>query len=491
MPGSPVALRARGWGFRYAGRALPAVTDLDLDVAAGERVLLLGASGSGKSTLLRGCAGLLAASEGGEPVGSLTLDGADATEARHRAGLVLQDPESGVVMGRVGDDVAFGPENHAVPAVEIWARVDEALTAVGFPYGRRRATAALSGGERQRLALAGIVALRPGLLLLDEPTANLDPLAAAQVVEAVAGVVDRLGATLVVVEHRVEIWSDVVDRVVVLAAGGGVLADGDPATVFGAAADQLRAAGVWLPGTTVESRRSSRAPGADVVTLTGAGSTYRGAAAAALEPTDLVLRAGEAVAVSGPSGSGKSTLARLVAGLVRPSCGTARRSADGRELAKLRARELAATVGTVFQQPEHQFVTSSVREELLLAPRRLGWTPEAASARADELLDRLRLTKLAPANPFTLSGGEQRRLSVATALSVAPPLLVLDEPTFGQDAATWASLLDLLAGVRDHGTGLLVVSHDVALVTAIADRASTMTAGVLAAVPPRAGERAA
>ncbi|MHA3702690.1 ABC transporter ATP-binding protein [Jatrophihabitans sp. YIM 134969] len=475
--GRGVAVRARGWGFRHAGRLAPALTDLDLDVAAGERVLLLGASGSGKSTLVRGMAGLLAASEGGEASGSLTLDGVDATSARARAGLVLQDPESGIVMGRVGDDVAFGPENHAVPPGRIWARVDAALGAVGFPYGRERPTAALSGGEKQRLALAGVVALRPGLLLLDEPTANLDPPAAAQVVAAVSDVATAQGLTLVVIEHRVEAWADLVDRVVVLAAGGGILADGPPATVFRTAVEVLRAAGVWVPGAVVSPRRASGPAGEPIVDLTDVGSTYRGAAAPALHPTSLTLRAGEAVAVSGPSGSGKSTLARLAAGLARPTTGTAVRAADSRPLAKLRARELAATVGTVFQQPEHQFVTGSVRDELLVAPRRLGWSEARAGSRADELLEVLRLARLGPANPFTLSGGEQRRLSVATALSVAPPLLVLDEPTFGQDAATWAALLELLAGVRDDGTGLLVVSHDVALVQALADRALTMTAG--------------
>ncbi|MDQ6937480.1 MAG: energy-coupling factor ABC transporter ATP-binding protein, partial [Actinomycetota bacterium] len=175
-PGSgPAAVAATGWGWRHAGRRAWAVSGLDLRIEAGERVLLLGASGSGKSTLVSGLAGLLHGQDSGESVGRLTVDGDAPHAARHRTGLVLQDPETQVVMNRAGDDVAFGPENHGVERAEIWRRVDECLAVVGFAYGRDRATSALSGGEKQRLALAGVLANRPGLLLLDEPTANLDP----------------------------------------------------------------------------------------------------------------------------------------------------------------------------------------------------------------------------------------------------------------------------------------------------------------------------
>jgi energy-coupling factor transporter ATP-binding protein EcfA2 len=181
-PTRPVAVAARGWGWRHATRKAWAVRGLDLEIAAGQRVLLLGASGAGKSTLLAGLAGLLDPGVG-EQQGALLLDGVPARRARvegvragqARAGLLLQDPEAQTVLARCGDDVAFGLENHAVPREEIWPRVDEALAAVDFPYPRERSTAALSGGQRQRLALAGVLALAPGLLLLDEPTAMLDP----------------------------------------------------------------------------------------------------------------------------------------------------------------------------------------------------------------------------------------------------------------------------------------------------------------------------
>jgi energy-coupling factor transport system ATP-binding protein len=436
-------------------------------------VLLLGASGAGKSTVLRGLAGLLDP-ELGDEEGAAEVAGAHPRARRTSIGYVQQDPESQLVMARAGDDVAFGLENHAVPAEEIAHRVTEALEAVGFPYGPDRSTSALSGGEQQRLALAGVLALRPGLLLLDEPTANLDPEGAAAVRATVDAVQRRGGATMVVIEHRVGVWLPQVDRVVVLAPGGGVLADGAPRDVLGRHHDALVAAGVWVPGHTVPARRTAGAgpvllEAGDVRVSHGDRDVPDGAA--------LTLRSAEVTALTGRNGAGKTTLSRVVGGLLKPSAGTVRTPDDPRPPWRWRARELAGRIGTVFQDPEHQFLTASVREELLLGPLRAGLPQGAADARADELLARLRLEHLARANPFTLSGGEQRRLSVASALARSPRLLVLDEPTFGQDLRTWTELVGLLDGVRADGTGLLVVTHDHDFVEALADRVVTMEAG--------------
>ncbi|MCW2537156.1 MAG: HMP/thiamine import ATP-binding protein, partial [Modestobacter sp.] len=180
----PTAVRLAGWGFRHASRRAWAVRDVDLRVAPGERVLLTGASGAGKSTLLRALGGLLEP-ESGDVAGTLTVDGGVPDRRRQRVGMVFQDPDSQLVMTRAGDDVAFGLENTGMPPELIWPAVDAALDAVGFPHGRERATAALSGGQKQRLVLAGALAPRPGLLLLDEPTAQLDPEGAALVRAAV------------------------------------------------------------------------------------------------------------------------------------------------------------------------------------------------------------------------------------------------------------------------------------------------------------------
>ncbi|MBO0870820.1 MAG: ABC transporter ATP-binding protein [Micromonosporaceae bacterium] len=434
---------------------------MDLVVERGERVLLLGPSGAGKSTLLLALAGLLA-TDSGEQEGELSVAG--------QVGVVFQDPQTQLVMARAGDDVAFGPENLGVPAGEIWPRVGEALAAVGFRYGRDRPTAALSGGEQQRLALAGALAMRPELLLLDEPTANLDPAGAALVRDAVARALADRDTTLLLVEHRVTEALPLVDRVVVLAAGGGVLADGTPAEVFAAHGDRLAAEGVWVPGHPVPPRHAAGPPGAQLLSGTGLGFRHPRATVPALSHVDIAVAEREAVAIVGPNGSGKTTLALLLGGLLRPSAGSVRAARWPGDPYRWPAAKLARRIGSVFQNPQHQFVTARVDEELAIGPRRSGAPPAAIRSIVDDLLARLRLDRLAAANPYTLSGGEQRRLSVATALATSPAVLVLDEPSFGQDRRTWLEMVELLAKLRDDGTGIVVVTHDEQFAAALADR---------------------
>ncbi|MPR00035.1 ATP-binding cassette domain-containing protein [Modestobacter sp. I12A-02628] len=454
----PARVLARGLGVRHAGRLAWALRDVDLVVEPGERVLVTGASGAGKSTLLTAVAGLLDP-DSAELTGELTVDGHPPRDRRSGLGLLAQDPDSQLVMTRAGDDVAFGLENAGVPAEQIWPRVDAALAAVGFRHGRDRPTQALSGGEKQRLVLAGALVRRPGLLLLDEPTAQLDPDGAALVRSAVAQATADRAVTVLVVDHDAGPWLPLVDRVVQVGPDGVVEHGPDWRPV-------PRTSGLQLP------------PGGDgpvLLAAHAAGWTYRGAAAPALPPTDVELRAGRAVAVTGRNGTGKSTLALLLAGLRAPTTGRVEAAdeltagARRREPHRWRAAELVTRIGTVFQQPEHQFLTGRLRDELALGPLRSGSGDAAARAMADELLERLGLAAFADVNPFTLSGGQQRRLSVATALATSPRVLVLDEPTFGQDAATWRELVQLLAERRAAGCAVAVVTHDADLVDVLAD----------------------
>ena len=444
-------------------------------------MLLLGASGAGKSTLLRAIAGLI--DDAGDASGELLVDGERPRAGRGRCAYVAQDPAGGLVMARAGDDVAFGLENAGTDPASIWPRVDSALADVGLAGFGARDTNRLSGGEQQRLVLAGAMAMRPRVLLLDEPTALLDPDGAAGVRATVGRLAHEHAMTVVLVEHRIDEWAGLIDRVVVLAAGGGVVTDGPPERVFADDRAQLARLGVWTPGgAAIAPRRGRVAPAPAVLRGAGLRLRYPDTVAAAVSSTSVELRAGRLLAVTGPNGAGKSSLGRMLAGLVRPTSGGAYSDSSGKPLHRWRSADLARTVGMVFQNPEHQFVATTVAGELAVGQRVAGVDPDARSGRVDDLLERLRLTDLATADPFTLSGGEQRRLSVATALAAAPAAVVLDEPTYGQDRATWTELVGLLDQVRAEGTALCCISHDEALVEALAD-------DVLRLEPPAMGSR--
>ncbi|WP_285117096.1 ABC transporter ATP-binding protein [Leifsonia sp. fls2-241-R2A-40a] len=480
---APAAVHVDGWGWRYAGRSGWAARGVDLRIQPGERVLLLGASGAGKSTLLAGLAGVLGGDDDGEVEGTLTVAGRPPAESRGTAGLLLQDPDAQVILARVGDDVAFGCENLGVPRDELWSRVRAALGAVGLDVPLDRATAQLSGGQKQRLALAGLLAMRPGVLLLDEPTANLDPDGVLEVRDAVRAALDATGATLVVVEHRVAVWRDLVTRVVVLGADGGILADGEPDAVLADRAGELARAGVWLPGAPLPdaplvSEGAALLTTRSLVFGRGAAVTRRRRRGRPVvgepvgHPVDLEVREGSALALTGRNGAGKSTLALTLGGLLPPLGGMLvaeppLAGAASPDPAGWRSRELLTRIGSVFQNPEHQFIASTVREELAAGPRALRLAETEVAERVDGLLERLALTGVADANPFTLSGGQKRRLSVGTALATRPRLLVLDEPTFGQDARTWDELVRMIAGLRHEGHAVIAATHDAEFVQAV------------------------
>ena len=476
--GTGARVCARGWGWRHAGRKNAALSDVDLDIAPGERVLVLGPSGSGKSTLMGGLAGLLGGAEEGEATGTLTVDGVAPAEARGRVGLLMQDPEAQVVLARVGDDVAFGMENLGVAREEIWPRVENSLEAVGLSVPLDHSTTELSGGQKQRLALASILAMGPGLLLLDEPTANLDPSGVAEVRAAVEKVVEHTGATMVVVEHRVDVWASLVDRVIVV-ADGAIAADGPLDEVLAQQGDALRERGIWLPGDDVAAEvgpapeaapaSSEDAPIARVTDLT----IGYDASAPVRSGIDLTIERGVSTCIVGANGAGKSTFALTLAGLLPPLEGAVEvETSDGTagDPHEWSSKQLLGRMSMVFQEPEYQFLAATVAEELAIGPRAAGMTDEEIAPLVDEHLEALGLTKLARANPMTLSGGEKRRLSVATALISAPELLILDEPTFGQDRGTWLGLVRLLRAALERGVTLVSITHDPAFVAAMGQR---------------------
>lgn len=446
-------------------------------------MLLAGPSGAGKSTLLLALAGALGESVPGDVSGRVHLDAGGGADEPAVLGLVTQQPGDAVVAARVGRDVAFGPENLGLGRDETWRRVDEALAAVGLPYGRDHPTDALSGGETQRLALAGALALRPGLLLLDEPTSMLDASAADEVRRAVTDAVTSTGATLVVVEHRIGPWLDLVDRVVVLGPDGVVLADTDPTTFVAQHRRALGEAGVWMPGLPAPSpllpdvalvapAEPSVPLDVDRVTLELARRSWRGTTRTmALDDVVLHLGTGAAHAIVGPSGAGKSTLLAACAGLQTPTSGAVVRSDE--PLHRMRTLTLAAVSGWVPQTPEHGLLTTTVRDEVALTGARLGRRVDV-----DAVLDHLGLAALADRNPYRLSGGEQRRLVLAAALAHRPGAVLLDEPTVGQDRLTWAAVAGWWRAAADAGAVSVAASHDPDLV-AVADHVHRLESGRL------------
>ncbi len=430
-------------------------------------MLVLGPSGSGKSTLALALGGLIPRDIPAAMGGHLALDdreirALEPTAVAARVGMVWQDPDSQLVMERVEDDVAFGLENRAWPRPAMRSRVPEALDEVGLHDLAGARTRRLSGGEQQRLALAGTLAPRPGVLVLDEPTANLDPGGAADFMERLARLRAERSTTIVLIEHLVEAAWPMADVILALDASGRPIDFGTPRAVERRSAGQLRDAGIWLPaaverripGATPRARREW--PGAEGPPRIVASNLRFGFDRSEPVIRDVHVRidAGERVALVGPNGSGKSTLARLLVGLLRPDLGSVRLLGD--DPARLRPAELARRASYVFQDPERQFLAQTVEEEVLLGLRFV----ERPAARI--LMGRigLPLDQFGKRNPYRLSGGEQRRLSLATALVRSPAVLVLDEPTFGQDRIGYESLLEILDERLEAGATLIAATHD-------------------------------
>jgi len=394
-----------------------------------------------------------------------------------RVGLLLQDPTTQLVMERVEDDVAFGLENRGWERVEMHDRVPEVLAEVGLAGLERARSRKLSGGQQQRLALAGALAPRPGLLVLDEPTANLDPEAASRLVATVSAIRSSGATTQVLIEHDVDRAWPLADVVLALGEDGRPIDVGAPADVLARNAEAMRAAGIWLPGDQADRRLTGTAAGSGeravgdvLVDANGVRFGYQ-RGEPAVRDIALQARAGERIVLVGPNGSGKTTLGRLLVGLLRPDHGRIELAGD--DPSRMPAATLARNAGYVFQEPERQFLGQTVGEEV-----RIGLS-EDEKPRVDDLMTRLGLPleRFEERSPYRLSGGEQRRLSLACVLVRRPGLLVLDEPTFGQDRRGYEGLLGILAEHLDEGACLIAATHDMRFVGDVAERVVEMEAG--------------
>jgi len=475
-----------GLTFRYRRATEPAIRDVSLTVSSGEVVLVAGPSGCGKSTLIRAINGLIPHAYSGELAGSVTIDGQSTAELKLRdlartIGTVLQDPAKQIVGATVEAELAFGPENLGVPREEIRERIREVAEQTGIQRLLGRETSALSGGERQLLAVAGILMLRPRLLVVDEPLANLDPATAERLLALLRTLADE-GSAIVIVEHRVEESLDLrPDRVLYLEAGetrylgavDGFLDIADPESVklpFDVVARRVAAGSPdeVPPPTTLAEHRDGTSDAQPRL-------EYRGVTAAIAETeilhgVDAILGPAETVAVLGPNGSGKTTMFRTAMRLLDITGGAV--LVDGSSIAGKRTTDLVETFGYVFQSPSQMLFARTVLDELLFGPRMLGRDPATFDELVDDALRRTSLADLEDVRerpPLAMSFGQQKRLALAIALTIRPRTLILDEPSAGQDHRTAHAFMREVTAIPGLQS-LYFVTHDVDLALTHADR---------------------
>ena len=483
------ALVAHGLSFQYAAGTEPALRDVDLRLDPGEMVLVAGPSGCGKSTLLKCLNGLIPHSYRGALSGSVELfgertDGMTLQRISSQVGTVLQDPDKQLVAATVRADIAFGLENRGLPRAAIRDALEEAAAALKITPLLERPTAALSGGERQRVALAGVLALAPRIMLLDEPLASLDPATAMELLAFVRART-RKGLAVLVVEHRVEDVLEVSpDRVLYMAGGridyaGGVdgfLRMADPQAVkLPFQAVRRRFATVTPPPrpSPIKGEGDSRGPREVIplVTYDQVHYAYPAGDGEAVGGVSTTLRSPSRMAILGPNGSGKSTLLKMALGLVRPDRGTV--VVGGAPTTEQTVAELARQVAYVFQSPRQMLFANTVREELAFAPRNQGLAQAQAEQIGRQALQAVGLDQVDGI-------WQQKRLAIATALTLRPRAIIVDEPSAGQDYGQAAAFLDEVGAIPGLES-VYFITHDVDLALLFSDRCLLLRGGRLEA----------
>lgn len=488
--------------YTYPGAKRPALHNLSLDLPAGEFVLVAGASGAGKSTLLRIVNGLVPHFSGGRLTGNVRVLGLDPVSlspqgmSRH-VGFVFQDPEGQFVLDTVEDEIAFALENAALPAQEMRIRVEETLDLLDLEPLRERPLITLSGGEKQRVAIAAALALRPQVLLLDEPTSQLDPKSAEDVLNALVRLNHDLGLTVLLAEHRLERVLAYADRMLYLpGAGEAILSDGPrvvlaqvrtgpPLVTLGrqlgwsplplSIKEGLRFSRLLTVPAAAESTRTPASQVAPSLSVRNLDFAYNGRSV--LKDVTLDVRPGEVVALMGRNGAGKTTLLKALAGLVRPARGTIR--VHGQEIAPLATADICRTLAYLPQDPNALLFADTVEEELRVTLRNHGLPTDTHEAHTliNRTLAQVHLSDKAAAYPRDLSVGERQRVALAAVTVTQPGALLLDEPTRGLDYRAKGALAAMLRRWQAAGVAILLVTHDVELAAALATRVVLLAQG--------------
>jgi energy-coupling factor transport system ATP-binding protein len=504
--------------YTHWNHTAPTLRGLSLTIRRGTLNVLVGPGGSGKSTICDLISGKIPHLLGGELSGEVWVGGAntrslEVKDLAHKVGYVFQDPESMFATLTVEDEIAFGPENLLQDAAAIRQTVDELLQTTQLLPFRGNLVWNLSGGQVQKLGLAAILAMRPDLILLDEPTSNLDPVATRSVHELVRGLRDT-GMTVLLVTRELDDFLAAADQLLVL-EDGRISAAGSPYQVLLESGQHMAAhLGVWLPETAeigLALQKSGRfalaaipitvpeavqlldqagltagtlqgPPAAEraergkvVISARGLTYTYPGGVQA-LKGVSLEVRAGEMLAIVGRNGAGKSTLAQLLVGLLKPQGGEL--TLFGKAARQWKIQSLANHIALVFQNPEHQFLTDRVADEIEYSLLARGVADPAARQKAiAEMLALLGLDAVTAIHPFALSAGMKRRLGVATMLVSQPQVLIVDEPTYGQDKQMTQTLMQLMESIRARGIAIVMITHDMRLVQEYAERVLVMSEG--------------
>ena len=491
MPDSPLIVE--NLSFRYRDRQGAAIHNISFDAKPGEVLLIAGASGCGKTTLIRCINGLIPRSYKGEIGGRITVLGEEVkdwplSKISQKIGTVLQDPERQILGTKVLNEVAFGLENLGLPRPEIYERVQASLDLLEISHLSDRDTFTLSGGEKQKVALAGVVAMRPSILLLDEPLASLDPASAWDSLNAIRLLANQ-GMTVLLVEHRVEDVLRIQPERVMFMSEGEIRYLGN----LSGLSKVVNYREVKLPAEDIVERAKEDPAPAKLNLLPTASKTdpeteplvrFENVAFGydpereVLHGINLEIKRGDIIAVLGANGAGKTTFVKHAIGLLKPKSG--RVFVNGQDTRQLSVAEIARTLGYVFQSPSHMLFAPTVREELSFGPQNLGHSKEAIEQEVKEALRIVNLSDKEQDPPLALSFGQQKRVSIAAILAMRSRILVMDEPTAGQDYQNYMNFMDSILQLPGF-EAILFITHDVDLAVIFANRVLILNNGQLIA----------
>jgi len=509
---TPFDVEFKNLAFTYEGAEAPALKDINLTISPGEILLITGPAGSGKTTFCSCINGLIPHYHQGELAGDVLVRGYNTRRARvgglaSLVGMVFQDPESQLVTNSVADEVAFGPENLGVPREEINRRVAESLKSTRLQGYDDREPHSLSGGEQQACVIAAVYAMHPELYVMDEPLANLDPEGKAQVLRVVVELAKQRGKSLIIVEHALEEVLPLVDRVIVMDKGGivrdgprdDVMSEGEIPFVF-TRPPVVRLGEKYglnpLPLASGQFYQSLSArhtlgrisdqtppeidPGSNdlVIQLEEVSFSYNNnlpGQTKALNNINVKIQAGEFVALLGRNGAGKSTMIRQMIGLLQPDSGKV--TILNKDMAVTPTYEIARMVGFCFQNPNHQIVSFNVRDEIIFGLKAHEVDPAEFETRIHDSLEFVNMLEYIDAEVFDLGKGQKQRLALASVLSLNPEILIVDEPTTGQDPRMAAEIFEILKRLNESGTTILIITHHIELAATYARRAVVLSEG--------------